>query len=349
MTTPETPGESPELHDGDPTSASSTPPDPSAVPSSRRGFNWRNRWVLIGGSVVVGVAVVVAVAVVMLTVGGGSGGSSSALELIPDNTEVLLMLNMETIRNRQADFPGDYDDFADEIQHEIDSELDTEEISLEQVNGFILAADSEYYDGLLLIQGDFAFGDIRDDWEDQEFEEDSYINYEIWDGDNYYALLEDHGAIITSNSEELVKEVIKIVDRGTGSLAADLDGDLSRIMAGLGSSPVMIGVVGDSGESCDAVAPGCVGYGAAYSGSDLDREEVTANLVFLFSSERRAERAVDEYDDVADLMEEVLENFAEEADDLPGLPDVDGVDIDDITADGEFVLGIGIIEIEAEE
>ena len=349
MTTPETPGESPELHDGDPSSVSSTPPDPSAVPSSRRGFNWRSKWVFIGGSVAAVVAVVVVAAVVvMLTVGGGSGGSSSALELIPDNTEVLFILNVETIRSREADFPGDYYDFADEIQEEIDTEFDTEEISLEQVNGFVLVIDTEYYDDILLLVGEFAFGDIRDEWEDQGFEEDSYIGYEIWDGDNYYALLEEDGAIIASYSEEHVKEVVKIVDRGSGSLAADQDGDLTRIMARLGSSPVMIGVVGDSAESCDAVAPGCVGYGAAYSGSDLDREEVTANLVFLFSSERRAERAVDEYDDVADLMEQVLENFAEEADDFSGLPDVDGVDIDDITADGEFVLGVGIVEIDVE-
>lgn len=286
------------------------------------------------------------VAVVMLTVGGGSGGSSSALELIPDNTEVLFMLNVATIRSREADFPGDYDDFGDEIQDEIESELDTEEISLDQVNGFVLAADNQYYDGILLIQVDFAFGDIRDDWEDQGFEEDSYKGYEIWDGDNYYALLEEDGAIIASNSEDLVKEVIKTFDRGTGSLAADQDGDLTRIIGGLGSSPVMIGVAGDSGESCDTVVSGCVGYGAGYSGSDLDREEVTANLVFLFSSERRAERAVDDYDEVADLMEEVLENFAEEADDISGLPNVDGVDIDDIRADGEFVLGSGIVEVE---
>ena len=216
------------------------------------------------------------------------------------------------------------------------------------MNSFVLAADNQYYDGLLLIQGKLAFGDIRDEWEDQDFEEDSYKGYEIWDGYNYYALLEEDGTIVVSGSEELVKEVIKIVDRGTGSVADDPEGDLSRIIGMLGSSPVIVAMAGDVGEQCEAAVSGCVGIGVSFAGSDLDREEVTANLAFLFSSARRAERAADDYDDVADLMEEMLDDFAEEADDFSGLPDADGVDIDDVSVDGEFVLGTGIIEIDEE-
>ena len=84
MATPESSGELPEQPDGDPISASSPP----SGPASRRGFNWRNRWVLIGGGSAAIVAVVVIVVAVMLT-GGGPGGSSSALALVPDDTEAL--------------------------------------------------------------------------------------------------------------------------------------------------------------------------------------------------------------------------------------------------------------------
>ena len=343
MATPESSGELPEQPDGDPISASSPP----SGPASRRGFNWRNRWVLIGGGSAAIVAVVVIVVAVMLT-GGGPGGSSSALALVPDDTEAIVMLDMATIRSRQADFPGDNDDFIDDVRQEIEWKFDTEEIDLEQVNDFILLANDRYFDDTMLLVGDFVFEDIRDEWEDRDFEDDSYRGYEIWDGGDYYALLEDEGAIVASDSEDLVKDVINIVDRGTGSLADDDSGDLARIIAALGSSPVEVAIAGDLGEQCNDAVSGCSGIGASFAGSDLDREEITVNLAVLFSSERRAERAADDYDDVADLLEELLEGLAEDADDFSGLPYADSVDIDDITAEGEFVLGTGFIEIESE-
>ena len=342
MTTPDTPEDVPGQPDGDPYSGT----DSSTGTASRRGFSWKNRWVLIGGGGAAVLAVVVIVAAVMLTAGGGSGGSSSALELIPDDAEFVFMLDLETIRDREAEFPGDYGDFADEVQDEIDSELDTEEISVEEVTAFVLSAESGYYDELLLIQGNFFFEDIRDDWEDQGYEEDSYLGYEIWNGDDHYALLEDAGAIVGSEDEDRIKDVIKMLDRGSDSLATAEGNDLAAILDQLGASPVVFAMSGETAESCEDDVSGCVGFGAAFAGVDLDREEVSANLVFLFSSERRAQRAVDDYDDVADLMEETLESLAGAADNFSGMPDADGVDIDEVAAEGEFVLGTGFIEIE---
>ena len=342
MTTPETPAENPEQPNGDLTSASSPP----SGPASRGGFNWRNRWVLIGGGAAAIVAVVVIVVAVMLT-GGGPGGSS-ALALVPDGTGAVVMLDMATIRSRQADFPGDYDDFIDDVQQEIEWKFDTGEIGVEQVTDFILLADDRYFDDAMLLLGDFVFDDIRDEWEDLDFEEDSYRGYEIWDGGNYYVLLEDEGAIVASDSEDLVRDVINIVDRETGSLADDDSGDMARIIAALGSSPVVVAMAGDLGEQCGDAVSGCAGVGAAFAGSDPDREEITMELAVLFSSERRAERAADDYDDVADFLEALLDDLADEADNFSGLPDADSVDIDDISAEGEFVVGAGFIETESE-
>ena len=349
MTTPETPGDIPEQPESDTSGSASVPSGPAGGRASRRGFNWKNKWVLLGGGVAGIVAVVIVVAAVMLTAGGASGGSSSALELIPDDTGVLFLLDLEMVRAGQEEFPGDYDDFLDELQEEIDSEFNTEEISFEQVNSIIVAAENQFFDGVIVMLGDFAFGDIQDEWEDREYEEDSYRGYEIWDGGDYFVFLENAGAIVASNSEDRVKDIINIVDRGTGSLADDQEGDLARIVSQLGSSPVVVAAAGDYGEQCENTVAGCAGFGLAYSSADLDREEVTANLAILFSSERRAERAVDDYDDVAELMESLLDGFAEEADDFAGLPDAEDVDIDDLSVDGEFVQGTGFIEIQLDE
>ena len=111
---------------------------------------------------------------------------------------------------------------------------------------------------------------------------------------------------------------------------------------------MVVAIAGDLGEQCDNAVSGCSGIGVAYAGSDLDREEITVDLAVLFSSERRAERAADDYDDVAEFLEELLDGLAEDADDFSGLPYADSVDIDDISAEGEFVLGTGFIEIESE-
>lgn len=349
MTTPQNPEENPERSGDDSNSTPSVPPEGAAGPATRRGFNWRSRWVLIGGGVAGIVAVVVVVAAVMLTAGGGGNGSASTLELVPDDTEVLFVLNLAAVRSAEADFPGDYDDFVDELQDEIESEFDTEEIGFEQVNSIIVAAENESFDGAVVMQGDFFFGDIQDEWEDREYEEDSYRGYEIWDGGNYFVLLEEAGAIVASGSEDQVKDLINIVDRGTGALADDPEEDLARIVSRLGPSPVMIAAAGDSGEQCENAVAGCAGFGLAYSGADPDREEVTVNLVVLFSSERRAERAIDDYDDVADLMESLLDGFADEADDFAGLPNAEDVDVDDLLVEGEFVVGTGYLEIDLDE
>ena len=45
-------------------------------------------------------------------------------------------------------------------------------------------------------------------------------------------------------------------------------------------------------------------------------------------------------------MENVLDSLADSAEDFSGVLDVDDVDVDDISNDGVFVLGTGIIDVE---
>ena len=272
MTTRETPDDGSEEVDGDSPSSSLVPsPDtPSTDPAPRRRFSFRNRWVLIGGSIAgVVVVAIIAVVVVMLVMGGGVGGPVSTLELIPDDSQAVFLLNLQAARDNQENFPGDFDDFAEDIQEEIEDEFRTEEIDIRQVSKFSLVALGGGWEGkAVLLEGDFFFDDIRDDWEDQGYEEDSYKGYELWDGRNYYALLEEEGAVVASGSEEIIKDVIKNLDRGSGSLANAEDNDLKLILDKLGGSPAVVAIGRDS---CDDDISGCVGFGMAYAGSDLAR------------------------------------------------------------------------------
>ena len=209
--------------------------------------------------------------------------------MIPADSQGVFLLNLQAARDNEENFPGDFDDFAENIQEEIEEEFDTEEIDIQQVSNFSVVELGYDWGDLVLLEGDFSFDDIRDDWEDQGHERDSYKGYELWDGRNYYALLEAEGAVVAAYSEEIIKDVIKNLDRGSGSLADAEDNDLKLILDKFGGLPAAIAIANDF---CDDDVSGCIGFGMAYAGSDLDREEVFVDLVVLFSSERRAETGI---------------------------------------------------------
>ncbi len=170
--------------------------------------------------------------------------------MLSDDTEILVMIDMAAIRNNDDNFPGDYDDFSDDMQQRIDDALDTQEVAYGHVDSYILAGNSRTYEEILLIQGDVAFSDIQDDWEDQGFQDDSYQGYDIWDGDDYYVLVEKHSAVIVSDSEQMIRDVIKIIDRESGSVEDDPGGDPGCIMANPYSSPINVVGTGDAAEDC---------------------------------------------------------------------------------------------------
>ena len=104
-----------------------------------------------------------------------------------------------------------------------------------------------------------------------------------------------------SGYEDFAKDVIKLVENEEGSVAGSPDSPMMSIIDNLSPAPAVIAIASDS---CEDIVSGCVAFGAAYAGADLGRGEVMTDLSVLFSSERRAERAFDDYDEVLDLMEE---------------------------------------------
>ena len=45
-------------------------------------------------------------------------------------------MNLQAARDNEENFPGDFDDFAENIQEEIEDEFDMEEIDIQQVSNF---------------------------------------------------------------------------------------------------------------------------------------------------------------------------------------------------------------------
>ena len=118
-----------------------------------------------------------------------------------------------------------------------------------------------------------------------------------------------------------MEEVLKILYRGSGSLVdAESDNEMKRILEKLGESPSSVDVRLDD----ECTVKRCQGLGFAITGYDVDEEETSGDIALLFSSERAAENAADDYDEVADFIRQDLQ-----------------FEITDIRRDDEFVLASG--------
>jgi TRAP-type C4-dicarboxylate transport system substrate-binding protein len=266
-----------------------------------------------------------------------SGAFSDVLALIPADAEEVALLDVQTIRKNPNRFPGNFRVFEEELVEKIENELDTEEIGFDQVGYFVRFRGVEWGQETL-VTGDLAFNEIRDDWEEQGKEKESYGNYEIWGSD--IVVFEDEGAILTAGQREQLDRLAG----APGPLADADDENLKMILDRLGNSPATFADV-DTDYGCDL--DGCLGFGAAFTRFDTDRQWIHVDLVMLFSDKKMTEQAVDEYDALVEEMDDNLLGIAWELSDYIGVSEF-GTTVEEIEVDGEFVLGSAIIWLREE-
>ena len=237
--------------------------------------------------------------------GGQSAGNNDLLKLVPEDAEGLLIADMNRLReDRDLGEAGNLPP-------------PSEEIDLEEVDTYLIV-QLEPTRRVYLLKGRFFFDDLRDDLEDLGYEEDSYRDYEIWSGFKTYAMLEEDGLIVVSDEETAVEQSLRVLHRDSGSLADAENNDLKRILERLGDAP---SVAGAAGGQCRVKR--CLAWGQAITRYDIDEEAMIAEVALLFSSERAAERAAENHDEVKDFVE--------------GRNTYD-MNLADTTSDGEFVL-----------
>ena len=284
------------------------------------------------------------------------GTSTYMLDLIPATTQVIFLLDLKTIRENLNRFPGDFDVLKRELSERIDDELDTGAIEIEQVDEVALpvAVEDSWNWSTVVLKGNFDFAGIRATYEEANEERLSYGGYDgytTWRGE-IVVLLEDKGMIYKS-SEEGVRDLLDILNSGSGSLA-DVeaeDNELKRILDELGGSPAVVATVvkeDSDDDDCgnivgsDDVA-GCMGIGSAYSGSDDAKDEVYVDIVVLFSSERAAEQAADDSEVITSLMEEWLEDILGDVAKFIGLDSAEPRGVSDVDTDDDLAKGTGTI------
>lgn len=286
---------------------------PNAGPAS--GPNY-----LLYGGIGVGVLVlllVVGAGAFLFLRDSGPPSAGSIVELAPEDTEYLMMFTFdETMDSILVDaFPDkDPEEVIEGMLGDSTEEFDLDPGDISEL--VIMLADGDF---AAVWKGEFLFEDIRDALEEIESEKKSYRGYEVW-GDTFdtVALLEEDGFMI-EGTEDGVETLLNNLYREEGSLADSEDSDLKRIIDRLGGAQLLLASTQDN--ACSSYLSRCRGLGFSFSSFDLDEEEALGNYVLLFSSERAAESAADEYDEVSDFMES------------------DSLDIDDAESDGEFVVG----------
>lgn len=292
-------------------------PEPAQSPlestqSSAGPFGIPTKTLLIAGGGGGGVLVIVIVVAVLLfsgVFGGGNPQPSSILDLVPDDAELVSRMDLQRILANDL--------LTDEVLDEDDWEWVEDDlgISFEDLSEFVFVVwrGSE----VILISGNFDLDYVRDTAEDEGSEANSYRGYEIWedpDGSSA-ALLE--GYFVISEAARPVENILKALYNKEGSVARADDGnELKRVLDKIPDGFMQFAVVGDN---CRVER--CEGYGWAITEVDEDDEESTVEIALLFRNERAAESAADDYDEVADFLEQ------------------EGLDIEDTEADGAFVIG----------
>ena len=271
-------------------------------------------------------------------------GGPSLLGLVPGDTNEVLVLDVEEVREvLEEDAPWAHDVLSERLESLLGDV--SWELEYGELGELVWAGWSDGGGSVLVLGGDFAFDWVREDWEELGWDQGGYRGHEVW-GDRA-ALLEGMGLVVHADALDSLRSSLRLLGRG-GRSAADADGShVGRVLERLGEYPLAVAFEETSSACADAV-PGCLWVGVGVEGYDGESGEVSVVVVVLFAGERRAESAVRAYDGVEEVMEDVLYLVGGAGEDFGGYR-LDGVYLEDIEHDGLFAVGRGVVEVEEHE
>ncbi len=275
------------------------PDDEGRDPQVRRrigfaGFTIPYRWLVVGACASLAAVLIVIGLVVLLSRAGGASAPTSLLRLVPAGSTAVHIQKASEILGGRA--PDNYRDaFETNWSH-----LEDLGFSIYEVETVVWAHDEASGNRLLVMDGGFEFDDIRDELsEEWGYEDSEYRGYEVWEGRTWewpvIALFESEGMLFMANRREAAREVFRNLQDGTGSLAAETDSRMRQLLDETGDGWMVHPVFDDCPgiDRCQALA---------YSLSERDQDSANIVAVLLFTSERAAERASDDYDQVYDFL-----------------------------------------------
>ena len=244
-------------------------------------------------------ALVLALLAVLACGGGGSGGSGAVddmLRLLPRDAGVALYLDVPTLYDDDDLRPirRNAEDEWEDTGFEDDFDIELEDLA------YVVYGETGGYD-LFLFGGLEDLDDLRDELDDQDYEDDDIRDVEVWIDTSRrweaFAFL-DGGRVLVADDEDTMEDVLRRMDRDSSSLYDEVEDIVSDVPGG------QIVVVTSCGSDC---------LGAT-SLEKVSADEMKFVLVALYEDEDDAE---DEEDDLKDDIED---------DDIPR--DCDDADVD---------------------
>lgn len=278
-------------------------------------------------------ALVVVIVIVMLAVTGAFGGGSvsggeSVLGYVPGDAGLVTIGDVRTQTSRAG-----LEDFVEFIQDGGDDPRDTKDIGMDNDNIELFAVVYESLggiDNLWIAKGGFEFDDIREELDDGlDCEDDDFRGFEMWEcsGRGFpaaVAIFEKDGyVVIASQRQSDLERLLTYMSREPEQLANAEDSDMRRILNTVGDGWLRVAAV----DECPVDR--CQGSGLALQGHDSDSIDVSFAL--MFGSDRAAEAMEGEIG-IDDYITTLLSVLALD------------LEIGNVKADGEFVVGDGIAE-----
>ncbi|MCY4624660.1 MAG: hypothetical protein OXC99_06655 [Chloroflexi bacterium] len=228
--------------------------------------------------------------------GGGSGAVEDMLRLLPRDAEgavyadVAALYDDDDLRPIRRDAEGEWDDTG----FEDDFDIELEDLT------YLVYGETDG-DDLFLLGGLEDLDDLRDELDDQDYDDDEIRGIEVWiDTSRSWEAVAflDGGRVLIAEYEDTMEDVLRRMDRGSSSLYDEVEDIVSDTPGG------QLVVVTECGSDCLAASS------LEKAGSDEMKLVQTA----LYEDEDDAE---DQEDDLKDDIED---------DDLPR--DCDDADVD---------------------
>ncbi len=298
------------------------------------GLTISSRMLMIGGAggAVLVVVIIVAILFAIGAFGGGGGGASGGKDWL---AYVAGDASGVGIADNRALSGGDVpDDFVEYWEDQDDGASDEiyDFVDIDEDDLFIHAtAVDRNLDGTLeILQGNFDFDIIREELEDgRDCEDDDYRGFELWEctGQQYPAVAlfeKDKYVVLATQRQDDLEDILTYKSREPENLANAEDSDIKRLI-GQTDGWLQWAFLGGL-----CTIDRCEGFAIAL-GQSSESTDMPASFALLFSSERAANAAEGNIE-IDDMLEEWFALF-----------DLD-LDIGELKAEGEFVVGTGTAE-----
>jgi len=231
---------------------------------------------------------------------GISGEAVDVMKKLSSDSDTFIFIDITAL---QAD--SDLEDYFNDIGDSQDEFLESFGVRFSEVEYIALA------DEIIFLKGNFDLDEIRDELEDNNYDETKYNDVEVWEIGDIYADVDIASvALINSDlilfgSEKDVRDCIKIINGEDGSLSlydnGDFKGVTDRLPDGIVIGCMKSGSLSDSLFDLDNMFNGLEALGL--SGKKKDENTLNVTGVLQFEDKEAADNAMTDIEDMQEYLE----------------------------------------------